>query len=250
MPKSCLKVSQTSSWVVFTHISPIWVIPDHSWGPGSTIKIWPILPGYLPWKPKIALLRGLENLNLDHTLGSKLPYRGKKLRWTRIWHWKPDISIVWGRTRPRKSPKIGFFSKLAQNGSFSHFRLIGHMQVPIWLQNCSKTRNYYFLFIIYRKNQSGDVLGIISLKKSGFGPFSALAYSKPYIGWHLGGFRWIQRSNFWLSFKIQFQHFFSVRETLISSNIKFRAVWAILGGSGPKKSKKIGFWAIFGFGIQ
>ena len=34
-------------------------------------------------------------------------------------------------------------------------------------------------------------MGIISLKKSGFGPFSALAYSKSYIGWSDLTFRWI-----------------------------------------------------------
>ena len=47
-PKSCLKVSQTSSWVVFTHITPIWVIPDHSWGASSTTQYGPIFPGQLP----------------------------------------------------------------------------------------------------------------------------------------------------------------------------------------------------------
>ena len=74
-------------------------------------------PLQLPWKPKMAILRPLENHNYHEKLGSKLTYGGKNSFQPQIFHLIPDSSIV----------------------------------------------------------------GIISLKKSSFGPFFPLAYSKNFF---------------------------------------------------------------------
>ena len=76
-----------------------------------------IFPLQLPWKPKMAILRPLENHNYHEKLGSKLTYGGKNSFQPQIFHLIPDSSIV----------------------------------------------------------------GIISLKKSGFGPFFPLAYIKIFF---------------------------------------------------------------------
>ena len=78
--KSCLKMSQTSFLVVFSHNTMIWVVFNHSWGPGSTTIFWAIFDTYMPWTPKIALLRGLKNGDAIETLGWNLTPGPKILR--------------------------------------------------------------------------------------------------------------------------------------------------------------------------
>ena len=78
--KICLKMSQTSFLTVFSHNTMIWVVFNHSWGPGSTTTILAIFDTYLPWTPKIALLRGLTNGDAIETLGWKLTPGPKILR--------------------------------------------------------------------------------------------------------------------------------------------------------------------------
>ena len=78
--KSCLKMSQTSFLVVFSHNTMIWVVFNHSWGPGSTNPILAIFDTYMPWSPKIALLRGLKNMDAIETLCLNLTPGPKNLR--------------------------------------------------------------------------------------------------------------------------------------------------------------------------
>ena len=64
----------------FSHNTMIWVDFSHSWGPGSTTIFWAIFDTYMPWTPKIALLRGLKNMDAIETLGSNLTPGPKILR--------------------------------------------------------------------------------------------------------------------------------------------------------------------------
>ena len=68
----------------------------------------------------------------------------------------------------------------------------------------------------------------------GLGGRSDHLWASHGLGW--SDPRWVQKSNFWLSFKIQFQLIFWGLWTLVSSSDKFRAVLGILEGLWLSKS--------------